>query len=317
MFGTLEASCSLCYPFSRRLAGRATVMIFKFRMKWVTSCLFPVIGPCFLSSRTRPGLCCSHLVLRLDSSWNVMAHVDAREGNWRGNWRKDWVASTLHITSERGVYNITTADAHTSAASSRLNWRPYRFKWTRPFRRKAKSGFCACAITFQLTSKCCLFAIRAPCLIDWFQCLLLVCLVANIVVIWIVTFSPVFFYLFVQMDYWFSVWLPLLLPSFCVIFLAAKVLVSFEVHTYITGPHLTLRESKLLLVGRIPSLQMYCGPQVTDSTNLVTRLDINFCFPQNNKVISRISSAYENASFLIFRRLSSCCTMWTRPICLI
>ena len=27
-----------------------------------------------------------------------------------------------------------------------------RFKWTRPFRRKAKSSFCACAITFQLAS---------------------------------------------------------------------------------------------------------------------------------------------------------------------
>ena len=54
-----------------------------------------------------------------------------------------------HTTSERGVSNITNADAHTSAASSRLNRRPRRFKWTRPFRRKTKSGFCACAITFQ------------------------------------------------------------------------------------------------------------------------------------------------------------------------
>jgi len=27
-----------------------------------------------------------------------------------------------------------------------------RFKWTRPFRRKTKSGFCACAITFQTHS---------------------------------------------------------------------------------------------------------------------------------------------------------------------
>ena len=58
-----------------------------------------------------------------------------------------WVASTLHTTSEHGVSSITTADAHTSAASSRLNWRPRRFKWTGPFRRKTKSGFCACAIT--------------------------------------------------------------------------------------------------------------------------------------------------------------------------
>ena len=62
------------------------------------------------------------------------------------------VASTLHTTSEHGVSSITTADAHISAANSRLNWSPCRFKWTRPFRRKTKSGFCACAITFQTQS---------------------------------------------------------------------------------------------------------------------------------------------------------------------
>ena len=88
----------------------------------------------------------------LHSSWNVMAHGDAQEGKWRGNWRMEWVASTLHTTSEHGVSSIITADAHTSAASSRLNWRPRWFKWTRSFRRKTKSGFCACAITFQLAS---------------------------------------------------------------------------------------------------------------------------------------------------------------------
>ena len=47
-----------------------------------------------------------------------------------------------HATSERGISSITNADAHTSAAS------PHRFEWTRPFRGKTKSGFCACAITF-------------------------------------------------------------------------------------------------------------------------------------------------------------------------
>jgi hypothetical protein len=87
-----------------------------------------------------------------ESSWNVMAHGDAREGQWRGNWRMEWVASTLHTTSEHGVSSITTAEAHTSAASRRRNWRPRRFKGTRLFRRKTKSGFCACAITFQLVS---------------------------------------------------------------------------------------------------------------------------------------------------------------------
>jgi len=59
----------------------------------------------------------------IDSSWNVMAHCDV-EGNWRGNLRMEWVTSTLHTTSEHGVSSITTADSHTSAASSRLNWRP-------------------------------------------------------------------------------------------------------------------------------------------------------------------------------------------------
>jgi len=64
----------------------------------------------------------------------------------------EWVASTLHTTSECGVSSITTASAHTSAASSRLNWCPCRFKWIRQFRRKTKSGFYTCAITFQTQS---------------------------------------------------------------------------------------------------------------------------------------------------------------------
>jgi hypothetical protein len=81
-----------------------------------------------------------------------MAHGDAREGKWRGNWRMERVVCTLHTTSKHGVSSITTADAHTSAARSRLNWRPNRFKWTRPFRRKTKYGFCACATTFQTQS---------------------------------------------------------------------------------------------------------------------------------------------------------------------
>jgi hypothetical protein len=92
------------------------------------------------------------VLCEVDSSWNVMARGDAREGKWRGKWRMEWVASILHTTSEHGVSSITTADAQTSAASSRLNWRPRWFKWTRLFRRKTKSGVWACAITFQLAS---------------------------------------------------------------------------------------------------------------------------------------------------------------------
>ena len=88
----------------------------------------------------------------VDSSWNVIAQRDAWEEKWRGNWGMEWVASTLHTTSEHGVSSITTADAHCSAAGRRLNWHPSWFKWTWPFCWKTKSGFCACAITFQTQS---------------------------------------------------------------------------------------------------------------------------------------------------------------------
>ena len=88
----------------------------------------------------------------VDSSWHVMAHGDAREGKLRGNRRMEWVASTLHTTSEHGVSSITTADAYTTGASSRLSWRPRRFKRTRPFRPKTKSVFCVCPIPSQLAS---------------------------------------------------------------------------------------------------------------------------------------------------------------------
>jgi len=46
-------------------------------------------------------------------------------------------------TSEHGVSSITTADAHTSAELT-----PPPIEWTRPFRRKTKTGLFACAITF-------------------------------------------------------------------------------------------------------------------------------------------------------------------------
>ena len=62
-----------------------------------------------------------------------LKHDGTWAGKWRVNQRMERVASTLHTTLERGVSSITTTDAHTSAASSRLNWRPRQFKWIRPF----------------------------------------------------------------------------------------------------------------------------------------------------------------------------------------
>jgi len=52
--------------------------------------------------------------------WHTVTQGKGSEG---GNWRMEWVASTLHTTSEHVVSSITTAHAHNSAASSRLNWR--------------------------------------------------------------------------------------------------------------------------------------------------------------------------------------------------
>jgi len=98
-------------------------------------------------------MCLAQRNKKLESSWNVMAHGDAREGKWMGYWRMEWVPSTLHTTTEHGVSSITTADAHNSAASSRLNWRPPAdLNGLIRFARKIKSGFCACAITFQKQS---------------------------------------------------------------------------------------------------------------------------------------------------------------------
>jgi hypothetical protein len=84
-----------------------------------------------------------------ESSWNVMAHGDAQEKR-RGN--EKWVTSKRHMTAEhrlaRAVQTLQ-ADVHSSPASSRMNW-CRRFKWTRPFCHETKSGFCGCAITFQM-----------------------------------------------------------------------------------------------------------------------------------------------------------------------
>jgi len=78
-----------------------------------------------------------------------MAHGDAREGEWRGKMRMEWVASSLVLYVGTRSIQLLSADPHSSTASSRLNWHPRRFKWTRPFRWKTKSGLCACAITFR------------------------------------------------------------------------------------------------------------------------------------------------------------------------
>ena len=59
--------------------------------------------------------------------WRTGGEVKGKYANGVGS-QQSWTVS------EDGLSSITTADAHASAASSRLNWNPRRFKWTRPFR---------------------------------------------------------------------------------------------------------------------------------------------------------------------------------------
>ena len=124
---------------------------------WNMSCLLRLPTP--LQSNFLGTILQHKLIAR--SQWQNCARARSEPGGtrWRtGGEVKGKLANGMgsqysHATSERDVYSITKADAHTSAASSRLNWRPHRFKWTRQFRGRTKSGFCACAITFRTSYK--------------------------------------------------------------------------------------------------------------------------------------------------------------------
>jgi len=101
-----------------------------------------------------------HLVYNVRHSvveWkrNLVAHGDAREEKWRGKRRMEWVAKQASFwlgTVHPVLLQSFSPDPHSKKASTRLNWHPCRYKWTRPFRWKTESGFCACAITFRLHS---------------------------------------------------------------------------------------------------------------------------------------------------------------------
>ena len=91
--------------------------------------------------------------LCVELSWNLMAHGDARVGKWRGNRRVEWVASSLsHYLRTWCIQHYYRWCAHLGCQQPTELTPTGRFKWTRPFRRNTKSGFYACAITFQTCS---------------------------------------------------------------------------------------------------------------------------------------------------------------------
>jgi len=90
--------------------------------------------------------------IMLEWKRNLVAHGDARVEKWRGKRRMEWVANTLALY-RNSLYPALLPLMRTPRLPA-ADWTdtPRQFKWTRPFRRKTKSGFCACAITFQLAS---------------------------------------------------------------------------------------------------------------------------------------------------------------------
>jgi len=98
----------------------------------------------------------------VESSWNVMAHDDAGEGKWRGKLANGVGSQySSHYLGTWCIQHYYRWCAHLGCQYSTELTPPGRFKWTRPFLRKTKSGFCACAITFQTQStifKCLRFA---------------------------------------------------------------------------------------------------------------------------------------------------------------
>jgi len=89
---------------------------------------------------------CGRVQLKCDGTrWRTGGEVKEKLANGVGS-------QYSYTTSEHGASSFTTTDAHTSAASSRLNWCPSQFKLTCLFRRKMKSVSCVCAITFQMQS---------------------------------------------------------------------------------------------------------------------------------------------------------------------
>ena len=97
----------------------------------------------------RVGVCQSRLYSPVETWWHTATHGRGSEGE-TGEWSGYPVPFTL---PRNMVYPALLLLMRTPRLPV-VDWidAQHRFKWTRPFRRKTKSGFCACAITFQTQS---------------------------------------------------------------------------------------------------------------------------------------------------------------------
>jgi len=121
------------------------------------SCRFLPFGPPIISNNWHKTYAKHHnckLYYRpVEMWWYTVTHGRGSEGE-TGEWSGYPVLFTL---PRKMLYPALLPLMH-SPRLPVVDWTdaPRRFKWTRPFRRKTKSGFCVCAITFetQPTNRC-------------------------------------------------------------------------------------------------------------------------------------------------------------------
>ena len=78
--------------------------------------------------------------------WRTGGEVKGKLANRVGSWYP------AHYLGTRCIQHYYHWCAHPRLSVADWTEAPRRFKWTRPFRLKTKSGFLACAITFQQSS---------------------------------------------------------------------------------------------------------------------------------------------------------------------
>ena len=142
---------------NKQLLSRNSWNMHRWALSFWMNCLVKLVIISFISYRLVVQMSLFCFVSLFGETVNCSGRVRLKPDGTR--WRTGWevrgklangVGSQYsHTTSECGVSSITNTDAHTAADSSRLNWRPRRFKWTRTFQRNTETGFCACAITFR------------------------------------------------------------------------------------------------------------------------------------------------------------------------
>ena len=83
-----------------------------------------------------------------DTRRRTGGEVKGKEANGVGSQQSSAWLGTVHPV----LLQSFSPEPHSKKASTRLNWQPRPYKWTRPFRWKTEFGFCACAITFSFHS---------------------------------------------------------------------------------------------------------------------------------------------------------------------